>query len=281
MASMKSSLQARWMVASTATALVLWTVLRPWLPKSELAENSFQANRIRLQAWQLDARPSAVLVGSSLTGRLLPTYFRETPLKSMGNLGLDGSGPELGFRLLLQCSNVPPLVLVEGHRLSKRWGTNDGLLLQELDSLSTRLARRVPAFRAEMRPSSMLYSWVKQHSKGGSVRPESSRPGGPVEEPEPGWEQRQEEYIRQLRNRGADVRIFRLPAGRENLRGPNDPDIIGDLARKWGLPYLQIEQECRRRGIELHYTDGLHLSPDSARTVSAVLAELANRPAAP
>ncbi len=265
-----------WIIGLMLAMLAGWSVLRPWLPHSELAENNFQANLIRLQAWQLDPRPAAVLVGSSLTGRLLPRYFAGTPLGPVANLGLDGSGPEAGLRLLLQSSNLPPLVLIEGHRLAKNWSTNDDLLLAATQDPLFFASRWAPGLRADLRPSSILYSLLKRHSGGSATVATLLEPSTrvPIETPTSGWEERLKNLIDHLRGRGVRVCLYRLPAGRENLATGNAPDFIADLAQSWGIPYLAVDRECIRRGLVLTYSDGLHLTPDSARQTAIVLTEL-------
>ncbi len=289
---MKSSRQAFWIVGLTAVALLAWTGLRPWLPRSELAENNFQANLIRIQAWKLDPHPPVVLVGSSLTGRLLPSYFEESPLgnaeesdqsagtassSKIANLGLDGSGPEAGLRLLLDEAThgrLPRVVLIEGHRLAKIWNANDDLLMKTATSLSITVAGVVPGLRADTRPSSLLYYFLKRRSTGGgtSAVPNDTVPAGEV--PEPGWDNRLKDLVDQLRAKNVRVLIYRLPAGRENLSSDSTEDLIEDIARKWNLPYLNVARECGRRDLHLTYSDGLHLTPGSARDVVAVMTEL-------
>lgn len=272
---MKSSRQSLWIIGLTVALVSLWTLLRPWLPHSELAENNFQANLIRLQAWALDPHPKAVVIGSSLTGRLLPRYFEGKQLGPVANLGLDGSGPEAGLRVVLQVGPLPELALIEGHRLAKNWGTNDALLMATLTDPSMRLAGILPGVRADMRPSSILYSLLKRHSPGKAAPPSGSSMAGPAEVPKDGWQTRQKDLLDQLRQRGVKICLYRLPVGREDLPDPQSPDFIADLAVQWGLPYLRVDGECQRRGISLEYTDGLHLTPASAKAVAEVLAEMA------
>lgn len=273
---MKSARQAAGMIGLMLGMVTTWSLLRPVLPRSDWAENNFQANLIRLQAWQLDPHPSTVLIGSSIGGRLLPGYFQNTSLGAVANLGLDGSGPEAGLRLLLLSSNPPPLILIEGHRLAKNWGTNDDLLLEAIRSPQFMASRWVTGLRADVRPSSLLFSFLKRHSGGGSATVPSTNASlhVAVETPDPGWEERLRHLVDQLRRRGSEVRLCRLPVGRENPTSDSTPDFIADLAEAWGTPYLDVDRECKRQGLVLTYTDGLHLTPDSARKAAIVLAEL-------
>ena len=70
--------------------------------RARLAENNYQANLIRLETFLHQPAPPSVLVGSSMTGRLLPEYFDGTPLAGVANLGLDGSSPDLGLDVVLR-----------------------------------------------------------------------------------------------------------------------------------------------------------------------------------
>lgn len=298
---MKSSRQAIWIVGLTLGALALWTGLRPWLPRCDLAEINFQANLIRLQAWKLDPHPGVVLVGSSLTGRLNPSYFSESPVEprsnssesradaihsspsrtstslKVANLALDGSGPEAGLRLLLQNptpDGLPLAVLIEGHRLSKNWSANDELLLTAMASPSMALSGFIPGLRADTRPTSLLYNFVRRLStgEGAPATPDTNAAIGEI--PEPGWENRLKALIDRLRSQNVRVLIYRLPAGRENLPTTNAPDPIEEIARRWNVPYVNVARECERRDLHPTYSDGLHLAPRSARMVTGVLTEL-------
>ncbi len=112
---MRRNRQALWIVLLALLGVGGWTLGQCWLPKAEFAEVIFQSNLIRLQAWEFEAPRSNLIVGSSISGRLLPGYFAGTPLASMDDLGLDGSGPEFGLRMALARSNPPSRIFVEVH----------------------------------------------------------------------------------------------------------------------------------------------------------------------
>ena len=77
-------------ILATAAALCgawTWAARRPGMT-AEFAEYNQAANRIRIEGYL--ARPSApahVLVGSSLSGRLLPSYFEGTRMADVATLG--------------------------------------------------------------------------------------------------------------------------------------------------------------------------------------------------
>ena len=274
---MQQRRQALWIVLIALVALVAWTLAHRWLPKAEIAETNFQANLIRLQAWMFEASPSNVIVGSSISGRLLPKIFADTPLASMANLGLDGSGPEFGLRLMLARSNPPPQIFVEVHRLGKPWNANDDMLLIALLEPEFAIAGSISGLRANTRPTTLVYNWFKGRHE-------------PVQKPTAlaslftsiasanatnrVWRPHFAEQVAELHRRGSEVILLRLPVGRENPANPDTPDTADELAAKLGLRMIDLNREAVRRGLEISYTDGLHLSTSSALAVSHLLAEL-------
>jgi hypothetical protein len=252
--------------------------------RAELAETNYQANMVRLQGFLFDSPPQALLVGSSISGRLLPSYFDATPLGKVGNLGLDGSSPTLGLELAARRS--APLILLEANLLLKSNTPNDVLLAEAVASPGFRLGRYLPFMRAQARPSSVLYTWMRSRRSGtvtlsatnagraveDVVRPVELTDGltnGPVQD-------RLREEIRGLLEKKSEVVIVRIPS---TIQGPTDTNFVfGDvLAREFNLRRLDLPAECARRGLALSFSDGIHLTPDSARQVSRVLAELAAR----
>ena len=127
--------------------------------RAELAETNYQANLIRLQDLMFGPAPKSVLVGSSISGRLLPSYFKGSQLEPVANLGLDGSGPPLGLQFCLQ--RPAKMVFVEINTILKEWDKNDATLEDAARSTTFQLARHVPLLRAGFRPSSVIYSLLK------------------------------------------------------------------------------------------------------------------------
>lgn len=82
--------QAIRILAIAAVLIGIYAVfvrMAPW--PAEMAESNYQSCMIRLEAFFLDPKPQAVVVGTSMTGRLLPEYFEGTALAPMDNLGLE------------------------------------------------------------------------------------------------------------------------------------------------------------------------------------------------
>jgi len=128
--------------------------------RAQLAETNFQSNMIRLADYRHGPRPHAVLIGTSLSGRLLPGYFREAGME-VANLGLDGAMVVTGMEIALSRPDPALVWLVETRTLGQEAGANDAQLLAALDDFSFWLGARFPALQASARPSSILYTRMK------------------------------------------------------------------------------------------------------------------------
>jgi hypothetical protein len=279
----RQSLSILWLAAFLLGVFGLFALVWPW--PAQLAETNYQSNLIRLQAFLFDQEPRSVLVGSSLSGRLLPGYFQGTELAPLANLGLDGSNPRFGLEIVAQ--RPPRLVLIEENMLLRALDANDQLLEQATRSRLFRLSRSLPFLRARARPSSMLYSWLKLRSREQSAPAmQSAAPEKPGAAPEtalvsldvPGHETthaKLRSQIQALIKRGCRIVLVRLPSGRKRTVENEPAFALGEqLAKEMHLLEVDLDAECSSRGDTLRYTDGQHLAPASARTASRLLAGL-------
>lgn len=265
----------------TLTGLLcgVWTVALRVLPRPALAETNYEANRLRMEHWMLGPPAPAALVGTSITGRLLPGYFDATPLAGVANLGLDGASPDTGLQLVLMRQPTAPLVLLDVYLLAKRPGTNDRQLLDLASGTGLKVSSLLPLTRADARPSTVLYGWLKER-KGGEgsaeVAPRIVTAASADEEAaamDPDWQPRMREWIGRLQAAGCRVVLTRIPAGRAN---PAEPEALNEadaIARELGVPLIDLLRLSRREGVPITYTDGLHLTPRSARAVCDLLVE--------
>lgn len=280
--------QALWIVLLAIAGFIAWTLLSARVARPEVAESNFQANLIRLERWKLDPAPADVLVGSSIGARLLPRYFRGTALDGMHNLSLDGSGPSLGLRLLLEGTNQPRRVFIEVHRLGKPWHPNDDAVLAAAHSPGMRLAGWLRGIRAEARPSTLMFAWIKSHqrSAGAPYVPTpaastnsgstSNRGHAALHRPfTPKWESDLARDVAALKQRGIRAVLIRFPVGRENPVDAEARSGSDELSDHLGIPLVDLQREAFRRGLEVRYTDNLHLTPQSAEAVSRILADWA------
>lgn len=274
---MSSATQTRRILLLTAVLCVIWIGLSSWLPRPELAETNYVANRLRIERFLLDSAPSNVVVGTSISGRLQPSFFAGTTLASMANLGLDGANPDTGLTLVLKQARPPERVFLEVHRLIMPPGANDAQLLNLTHGPGLELSRWAALTRAMSRPSTVLYGWLKgQQSGGGStVTPGSqvTRPGTVTVEPDPQWAQRIREKVRKVQARGTKVYLLRLPVGRENPSDPQAGSFADEASTELGLPLVDLYRLSQAEGVEIRYTDGLHLTPQSAVWLAGRLAQ--------
>lgn len=269
----------------TSLALALgWqavTAVGGW--RARFGESNYIANRIRLEDYLLlPAAPRQVLVGSSLSGRLLPEFFVGTALADFATLGLDGSIPLVGLEALAHRPDLPSVVFVETYLMEKPWSANDQVLVDGLRSPGTALARRVPVTRAANRPSSILYSAVKarrDRAGAGSIvtNEPAVREPGPTVTPAPvapAVVDRWRTMLASLAQRGVKVVFVDLPSGEDRMPGPlASPDLAGKLAGDFKLARIDLRAEWFSRGWRPTYTDGRHLDAASARATARMLAE--------
>ncbi len=249
--------------------LVGWHGAVRWLPRPELAETNYVANRLRIERWMGGSTASNVIVGTSIGGRLLPAYFEGTRLGSVANLGLDGANPDTGLTLALARPTPPRVLFLEVHRLILPPGQNDRQLLALAEGPGLALAEWMPSTRADSRPSTVLYGILKRRQQGGDAASNLPRgPGGTVAGPaaDPQWAERIGRKVKALQDRGTRVVLLRLPVGRENPASPEEVGIAEDASKRLGLPLVDLFRRSVREGAPLQYTDGLHLSPASAAT---------------
>ena len=235
--------------------------------RAPLAESNLQANLTRLEHYYLDPAPehSIVLAGSSISGRLLPSYFEEAGLP-VQNMGLDGSRPAFVFELLRGAPKLPAMLLVESAHLFDPLQENDKLLREQLQSPGFTMARHFPLLRAEYRPSGLVYTWLKSRR--------DARGGGLVLPPEGHWPisiippeyQRIWNQLADFKAKGVKVAILEVPS--HAAWGVPAHDSATQLAQELDIPYLQPGVALAQRGVALEFSDGQHLNLQSARVVA-------------
>ena len=272
----RQALNILWLTILLAAGFALLVRITSW--RAELAETSYQHNLIRLQNFLFDAPPRAVLVGSSLSGRLLASYFDGTPIAPVANLGLDGSAPAFGLEVVLKRS--PRVVIIEENLLLIPPNINQVAMVDAMQSL--------PMLRANSRPSSMLYTWAKSWrapavDSSPRLTPKPATTNGPAalslapssSAGAPSAKAKLRAQIKALQDRGCRIILVRLPMSRQFTSRDNFNFALGDeLKREFNLAQIDLDHECARRGYVMKYTDGFHLAPLAAREAAQVMAEL-------
>ncbi len=243
--------------------------------EASLAENNYQANLLRIATYLYDPLPDAVLVGTSIGGRLLPVYFESTGV-SVGNLGLDGAVPMTGLEILSRRDDVPGRVLVEGTLLDAPPRANDQELFKGMENPTFKLARFIPLLRPSYRPSSVLYTEIKMWNDNRTP----GRAGQPLSQSDAVRARSAEAQlaidamvakIQSLKERGTKVSIIHIPQRQPVEHSHPDPVAL-EIAQRAGVGLIDLAAELAAAGESVRYSDGLHLIAPSARLVAHELA---------
>lgn len=252
-----------------------------------LAGNQWLRNEIAAQQYLYrKSVPSIVVTGSSLSQRLVPVS------PDVYNMGLAGSTALLGLQIIQKSGRYPAIILVETNTL--RPAEDEALLHRTFDPLLEPVRRRIPSQRIQNQPVNYLmypiaYMVVHWTPKRTSPEPQPHRPSGPrtpaaspetAETPESKPQQfaasgdasavrlvinRLEAVERDFSIHGTKLVYFAqpLPPGRPSEYSKEQLDVL----ERWLSGRAQIPPPR----TTYSYSDGYHLTPDSAAQFSAHL----------
>jgi hypothetical protein len=258
--------------------------------RASLGESNFQSNIIRVDDYFYGREKEAALVGTSITGRILPEYFQEQGV-AVANLGLDGCIPRTGIELVLKKRKLPVTVFVEARNDLHEPRGNDMEILGFVEGITFKLGRWLPLMRADERPSSMLYSWIKKKNdarqnpqivpvgivEGGKSDPDSAHVSLSTSlqtQIEVQATADMQNALATLLARGVHVVLMRLPVGGHEPRKAGDtPDVTDRLAAALSLEVLDVASILREHGIPVAFSDGTHMIAPSAREAAKVICE--------
>ena len=236
-----------------------------------LAESGVQANLIRVSKILYAPPAPVVLVGSSLTGRLLPSYFSGI---SVSNLALEGGSSLDGMQLLLSLKVYPKSLLVEENSLTRPQNNASAFLFENATGVQMRLSRYLLTMRPEFRPSSIAYSLLKirsdQKRKTSNNEPaaksELANIQIPVAAEKTEANQRLFYQLAEVMSaKGTKIGVFRLPSGGASFLNIQLPSQSQTFIRK------DLTTEYVNQFGDPHYTDGIHLLSQDARQFSGIL----------
>ena len=265
-------------------ALVLgvgWVVLLRLLPwRGEYAENNYRQNLLRIESLERRVRsgtpPESVLAGTSISGRILPSFFDGTALAGIANLGLDGTSPVFSLEMLRRLPRVPRRVFLETHALHQASAENESVIQKSLSSMAGRWVAAGWMFSTAERPSTVLYTAVKKGKEAASTGRRSAGNTYPKYVPGTNVVESLTRSILELRERGCEVILADLPVGYDWPPGPNMGEpVASELVRSLNLRRLDCRKWLYSRGFEPGFTDGIHLDGVSARETARALAALA------
>ncbi len=243
------------------------------------AESNYFSSLLRLQA-AARGQNRLCVVGSSITGRL---PGREVGREGVANLGIDGGSMADGLKLLNAGVMRPaPLVIVETNTLQAALEQGPSRLTATAGGLWFRAGVHVPAIGAAARPSALLYERLLRRPAAVEGEPFMLESAPKVLEPlgprlEAAQQERLDDIIRHcvaLREQGVKLCLVEYPAGpvRPEFAAIQGP-AIATISGRAGVPFVDLS-EALPRG-ELHFTDRVHLAPDSAARILTTLEHLA------
>lgn len=238
------------------------------------AENNSQAVLLKIQQYEFATpRPPAVLVGSSISGRIDVAAMARAGVPT-ANLGLDGLAPAYGLDIVFEQDELPRYVIVETNTAAKPVGANAAVITEMRESLSFDLAELVPAMRVNARPTTRLYDEMRSRRNDGRTAAPSTVPAS-VEIAPPGAAPDSraevaavEGSISRLQEAGVDVFLVAFPTGADD----DEATSLGqELSSRLGVPLIDLTLMA---DAPEYYTDGVHLTPGASKAVASALAEV-------
>ena len=258
------------------------TILKLSGASAVLLESNLQSNLARISRYLYSPKVDAVLVGSSMSGRLLPSYFHECGME-VACLGLDGCYAPIGLEIVQMRKDLPKSVLVELAAIpinpNAPENSNEKALREAYQSPTFKIGAVIASFRPENRPLSILYWWMKKlsglkqggvsHSaevpQGCDVLSESKNKNFHADNPDELQIKQIEKPLAHLKERGVDVRILAIP--HDDGWGKPRSGLIRRISMDLDIPIVEPGVELSKKLGVLRFTDGAHLDASSARQV--------------
>lgn len=130
------------------------------------SETGYPSNLARVHLLQNASEVDVVLVGSSITGRLLPSSF-EPSVGSVLNLGIDGGGVSTALEILLASDLQSEVVIVETNALRNHPTSSGQVVIDAQESASFSVSEKLPWLQPLYRPSSVFYTFLKRKKDNG------------------------------------------------------------------------------------------------------------------
>lgn len=261
-------------IAVTAGLLALHTavITLPQRPL-EFATSNIITNCIRITDLRAATRPSHILAGSSMTGRLNAEAAATAAGETVINLGLDGCGPAEALDFLMEAQAPLRTVFLELNAAGSVAPQNTRAVLEATSGPVERLRRAIPFLRHQERPIDLIYSRLHHRAE-----PAGTAAAPPLQLPEPSTAAATAgipqdpiaaimlEKIRAIQARGCRIILVMLPD--QGSDRPREYAIARQLSAAAGLPFLDLKPALDQK---LAYTDSVHLAADSGTRLAAAL----------
>ncbi len=273
------SKQARSILMLAVGILAAYVILiRAGGIRAELAESNLQANLIRISRYEHERPAEFVIAGSSIAGRLLPTYFQELGM-DVQNLGLDGSSPLFAFEVISRRNVMPKEIFVDTSTLFNPVGANNAVLRDAINNPGWIMSSWFLPFQPIYRPSSILYSWFKKkketHISGIPQMAFSNSRENQMPLPNLGEENMYSTVrnaLASFQSKGIAIQLLNIPRG----EGWGEPShgLDRKLADDLHIPLVEIGPILAKQGVKLSFTDGRHLDVPSAKIIVSEYAKI-------
>jgi hypothetical protein len=254
------------------------TALRKSGGSTVKSESNYFSSIARLQSHP-STPPKAMLLGSSLTGRLAD---RGTLHPSIANLGCDGGTAVITLRAIDQGLITPaPTLVIEANTLSYELEGRGREIANAIRTPWFSVGKSIPNLSATARPTAFAYSWLMaKRGEGPTTTPPNpllqfpNSPNIPTTLPFPSITPQADKLttelsaiLSRLQKRDITLILVMLPPGREP--SSIDLQIAAQLSAKNSIPFWDMSQNLPPNS--LGYTDGIHLDTPGARQVSAAI----------
>jgi len=243
------------------------------------SESNFFSSLGRIQAGA-QGKPDAMILGSSITGRLPD---RAQGFAGWANMGCDGGSAVDALRAIDE-GILPraPLLVIEANTLQLALKEKPTEIAQSMRAPWFKVGLQVPTLSAYARPAAFFYSKllarrIGEFASAGSEADlgVTSRPAKVTNLPPAPLTHREEVLIdevaaivKRLQAKGSQTVIVWLPPARRDQSPP--PAWILEMARRSGSPYWDLGQGAAPGTVTL--TDGVHMAaPSAARTMTSLM----------
>ncbi len=268
----------------TGLLVMFLSITTSWLPISaKYGETSLQSGLLRIQKLNESKGKSAILVGTSITAKLFEDIaFRGVNLHAV-NFGLDGGSSYFGVDTILKSGREIKLVIIEANLIYKLFNKNTEILAEQAQSFYFNLSEKVSILKPQYRPSTLLYSSLKdfKDSRSSSNLSKGLLSADPItmyvssvqigssltEKGGKGIEAKWIEKISVLKQKGIIVVFAMIPDCEHNRI--NEYKLMKYLSFKTNAPIIDLKQALK--DLPLKCTDGIHLNKSSAQFVSKAI----------
>lgn len=261
--------------------ITYWFVVNTFNYNAVFAETNINAGLIRLQSLRNSDEPLSVIVGSSMMAKLHDEVIFDDESMNPVNMGIDGGSAIYAAQKVVESEKNVQAIVIEANIIMKQPSGNMALLDDATDSLHYKASEYIPVLRRGYRPVSLIYDALKRYKDNRDATADEYTDVSSliVEYPEtpPLFAGREEQsaviwgdIIESLQNKGTRIILVMLPDG--DPQRADEYVFTRKIASKYKLPFVDLKRQLS--GLGLSYSDGRHLTYQSARFVSGTIREL-------